>query len=72
MFPGKSIPKMPPTTFSMDFATVGVDILVIDFPGNIFMSSDTFQNLQKKILFNLRRRSTLYDLPFQSYDPVTV
>jgi len=44
---------------------VGVGILVIDFQGNIFMSSDRFQN---KFLFNLRRHSTLHDLPFQSYD----
>jgi hypothetical protein len=55
-------------TFSLDFAKVGVGILVIDFQGNIFMSSDRFQNLLKKVLFNLRRHSTLYDLPFQSYD----
>jgi hypothetical protein len=32
------------------------------------MSSDGFQNLQNKFLFNLRRHSTLHDLPFQSYD----
>jgi hypothetical protein len=47
---------------------VGVGILVIDFQGNISMSSDGFQNLRNKFFFNLRRHSTLYDLPFQSYD----
>ncbi len=56
---------MPRLTFSLDFATVGIDVLVIDFQGNIFMTSDRFQN---KLLFNFRPYSTLYDLPFQSYD----
>jgi len=32
------------------------------------MSSDRFQYLRNKFLFILRRHSTLYDLPFQSYD----
>ncbi len=63
MFPWKSITKILIPIFE-----VGVSILVIDFQGNIFMSSDGFQNLQNKILFNLRRHSTFYDLPFQSYD----
>jgi hypothetical protein len=54
---------MPTPTFSLDFAKVGVDILVIDFQGNIFMSLDGFLNLQNKFLFNF-----IYDLPFQSYD----
>jgi hypothetical protein len=56
---------MPTPTFSLDFAKVGIGILIIDFQGNIFMSSDWFQN---QFLFNLRRHSTLCDLPFQSYD----
>ncbi len=59
---------MPTPTFSLDFAKVGIGILVIDFPGNIFMSSGGFQNLLNKFLFNLTRHSTLYDLPFQNYD----
>jgi hypothetical protein len=59
---------MPTPTFSLDFAKVGTGTLVIDFQGKVFMSSDMFQNLQNKSLFNLRRRSTLYDLPFQNYD----
>ncbi len=59
MFPGKSITKI---------STVGIGISVIEFPGNIFMSSGGFQNLQNKFFFNLRRRSALCDLPFQSYD----
>jgi len=42
MFPWKSITKMPIPTFSMDFAKVGIGILVIDFQENIFMSSDRF------------------------------
>ncbi len=58
---------MPTPTFSLNFAKVSIGILVIDFQGNIFMSSDKFQNLQNKFLFNLRRQSSLYDLPFQSY-----
>jgi hypothetical protein len=68
MFPGKSITKIHIPTFSLDFVKVGIGILVISFPGNIFMSSGRFQNLLNKFLFNLRRHSTLYDLPFQSYD----
>jgi hypothetical protein len=68
MFPRKSITQMPIPTFSLDFSKVGIGILVIDFQGNIFMSSNGFQNLQNKFLFNLRRHSTLYDPPFQSYD----
>jgi hypothetical protein len=67
MFPGKSMTKMPTPTFSLDFAKVSIDILVIDFQENIFMSSGGFQNLQNEFLFNLRRHLTLYDLPFQSY-----
>ncbi len=59
---------MPTPTFSLDFSKVSMDILLIDFQGNIFMSSERFQNLQNEFLFNLRRHSTLYDLPFQSYD----
>jgi hypothetical protein len=59
---------MPTPSFSLDFIKVGIGILVIDFEGNISMSSDTFQNLLNKFLFNLRRHSTLYGLPFQSYD----
>jgi hypothetical protein len=31
------------------------------------MSSDGFQNLLNKFSLNLRRHSTLYELPFQSY-----
>jgi hypothetical protein len=67
MFPWKSITKIPTPTFSLDFAKVGIGILVIDFQGNIFMNSDRFQNLQNKFLFNLRRHSTLCDILFQSY-----
>ncbi len=59
---------MPTPTFSLDFAKVGIGVLVIDFQGNILMSSDRFENLLNKFLFNLRRHSTLYDLLFQSYD----
>jgi hypothetical protein len=59
---------MSTPTFSLDFSKLGIGILVIDFQENISMSSDRFQNLQNKFLFNLRRHSTLYDLPFQSYD----
>jgi hypothetical protein len=65
MFPWKSITKMPTPTFSLDFEKLGIGIVVIDFQGDIFMSSDRFQN---EFHFNLRRHSTLYDLPFQSYD----
>jgi hypothetical protein len=50
---------MPTSTFSQDFAKVGIGIL---------MSSEEFQTLQNKFLFNLRRHSTFYELPFQSYD----
>jgi len=64
IFTRKSITKMPTPIFSLDFAKVRIGILVINFQENILMSSDTFQN---KFLFNLRRHSTLYDLPFQSY-----
>jgi hypothetical protein len=39
------------------FAKVGVGILVIDFQGNICMSSDRFQNLQFKTSFNSLRAS---------------
>jgi hypothetical protein len=56
---------MPTPTFSMDFAKVGMGI---DFQKNILMSSDGFQNLLKTFLFNLRRHSTVSNLPFQSYD----
>jgi hypothetical protein len=59
---------MPTSTFSKSNEKVGVGILVIDFQGNIFMSFDGFQSLQNKFLFNLRRHSTLYARPFQSYD----
>jgi hypothetical protein len=59
---------MPTTAFSLDFAKVGIGILVIDFQESIRMSSDRFENLQNKFLFNLRRHSTLYDLLFQGYD----
>jgi hypothetical protein len=54
---------MPTAIFSLDFAKVGTGILVTDFQENVFMSSEGFQ-----FLMNLRRHSTLYDLPFQSYD----
>jgi hypothetical protein len=54
---------MPTPTFSMDFAKVGIAILVIDFQENLLMSSDRFQN---KFIFNLRRHPTLSNLPFQS------
>jgi hypothetical protein len=40
MFPWKSITKIPTPTFSLDFTKIGIGILVIDFQGNIFMSSD--------------------------------
>ena len=68
MFSQKSITKIPTPTFAKSTEKVGVAISVIDFCENIFMSSDKSQNLQNKFLFNLRRRSTLYDFPFQSYD----
>jgi hypothetical protein len=59
MFPRKSITKMPTPTFSLDLAKVDVGILVIDFQENIFMSSDRFQNLLNKFLYNLIRHPTL-------------
>ncbi len=61
---------MPTPSFEKSSEKVGVGILVIDFQGNILMSSDRFQN---KFLFNLRRHSTLCDLPFRSYvdKPIT-
>jgi hypothetical protein len=55
-------------TFAKSSEKLGVGILVIDLRGNILMSLDRFQNLQNKSPFNLRRHSTVYDLPFQSYD----
>jgi hypothetical protein len=61
---------MPTPAFSLDFAKVGIEILVIDFRKKILMSSDGFQNLLNKFLFNLRRYSTVYELPFQSYDQI--
>jgi hypothetical protein len=61
MFPWKSITKMPTATFSLDFEKLGIGIVDI---GDIFMSSDRFQNLQNKFSFNLRHDSTLYDLSF--------
>jgi hypothetical protein len=45
MFPWKSVTKIPIPTFLKSSDKVGVDILVIDFQGNIFMSSDRFLNL---------------------------
>ncbi len=68
MFSWKSTTKIPIPSFAKSSQKVGVGILVIDFQGNILMSSDGFQNLLNKFLFNLRRHSTPYDLPFQSYD----
>jgi hypothetical protein len=68
MFPWKSITKIPVPIFSKSSEKVGVGILVIDFQASIFMSSHRFQNLLNKFLFNLKRHSTLCDLPFQSYD----
>jgi hypothetical protein len=59
----KSITEMPIPSSEK----VGGGILVIDFQANLFMSSEWFQNLQSEFIFNLRRPSTLYDLPFQSY-----
>jgi hypothetical protein len=47
MFPGKSITKIPIPTFAKPSEKAGVGILVIDFQGNIFMSSDFFKNIQK-------------------------
>ncbi len=64
MFSWKYITK----TCSLDFSKVRIGILVIDFQGNILMSSDMFQNLLNKFHFNVRRHSTLYNLRFQSYD----
>jgi hypothetical protein len=46
MFSLKSIAKIPIATFEKSSEKVGVDILVLDFQGNIYMSSDRFQNLQ--------------------------
>ncbi len=46
MFPWKSITKISIPTFPKSSEKVGVGILVIDFQGNIFMSSDEFHNLQ--------------------------
>jgi hypothetical protein len=66
MFPWKFITKTPTRTFSLDFAKVGIDILVRNFQGNILMSSERFEN---KFLFNLKRHSTLYDLPFKNLYP---
>jgi hypothetical protein len=63
MFPWKYITKMSIPTFAKSSENVGVGILVIDF-----QDPDGFQNLRNKFLFNLRRHSTLYKLPFQSYD----
>jgi hypothetical protein len=68
MFSWKSITKIPIPSFAKSSEEADVNILVIDFQGNIFMSSDKFQNLQKEFLFNLRRHLTLYDLPFPSYN----
>jgi len=68
MFPWKPITQIPILTFEKSSEKVGVAILVIDFQENICMSSDGFPNLLNKFLFNLRRQSTLYSLPFQSYE----
>jgi len=59
MFSWKSITKIPILTFAKFSEKGDVGILVIDFQENIFMSSDSFQNLQNKFLFNLRRNSNL-------------
>ena len=67
MFPWKIITEIPEPTVVLDFVKVALGISVIDFWGKIFMSSDRFQNLQNKFLFNLRRRSTLYNFCFASY-----
>ena len=64
MHPRKSITKIPTPTFAKYSEKVDISILVIDFLGNIFMSSGTFQNIHDKFLFNLRRRSTFYDFSF--------
>jgi hypothetical protein len=67
MFPSKSMTKIPIPTFIKSSEKLGVGILVIDFQGNILVSSDRFQNLLNKFFFNSKRHSALYDLPFQSY-----
>ena len=63
----KSITEISRATFTKSKKKVGASISVIIFRGNIFMRSDVSQNLQNKLLFNLRHRSTLYDLSFPSY-----
>ncbi len=68
MFLWKSITKIRIPTFENSSEKVGVGILVIDFQGNLFMRSGRYQNLQNKFLFSLRCNSTIYDIPFQSYD----
>ena len=67
MIPRKMITEVLVPTFFLDFVKVALGISVKDFLGKIFMSSDRSQNLQNKFLFNLRRRSTLYDFCFRSY-----
>jgi hypothetical protein len=57
MFPGKSITKMSTPTVAKSIEKVVGGILGIDFPGNILMSSDSFQNLQSKMLLNSLRPS---------------
>jgi hypothetical protein len=49
---------MPTPTFSLDFAKVGIGILVVDFQENILMSSDSFQNLLNKILLQFKTSLT--------------
>ncbi len=68
MFSWKSLTKMLTPTCSLDFTKVAIGILVRNFQENISMSSDGFQNLLNKILFNLRRHPNLYELLFHSYD----
>ncbi len=68
MFPWKSITKIRIPTFEKSSEKVGIGILVIDFQEKILMSSDKFQNLPNKFLFNLRRHLTLQDVLFQRYD----
>jgi hypothetical protein len=63
MFPWKSITKIPTPIFSLDFQKS-----IYWYFSYIFMRSDKLQNLHNKSLLNLRHHSTLYDLPFQSYD----
>ena len=67
MFSRKIIIEILVPTFFLDFVKVALGISGIDFWGKIFMSSDRSQNLQNKFLFNLRRRSTLYNFCFRSY-----